>query len=80
MEDTVAAIRRVTQIIQDINTASHQQSEGVVQVEQAVCQMDEGTQQNAALVHESASTASQLSTQSQVLLDAISAFKLRGAA
>ncbi len=80
MDDTVAAIQRVTQIIQDINATSHQQSLGVVQVEQAVCQMDQGTQQNAALVHESASTASQLSAQSQVLLEAISAFKLRGAA
>ena len=76
MDDTVAAIRRVTQIIQDINTASHQQTEGVVQVERAVSQMDGGTQQNAALVHESANTASHLNTQSQVLLDAISAFKL----
>ena len=76
MDETVAAIQRVTEIIQDISKASHQQTEGVLQIEQAVCQMEAGTQQNAALVHESASPAAQLSGQSQVLLKAISAFKL----
>jgi len=76
MNETVTAIERVSQIIQDINKASHQQTEGVVQIEQAVCQMEAGTQQNAELVQESASTAVQLSGQSQVLLKAISAFKL----
>lgn len=39
----------------------------MVQVEQAVCQMDEGTQQNAALVHDGASTAAELSGQAQLL-------------
>jgi methyl-accepting chemotaxis protein len=77
MDETVAAIQRVTQIIGDIHQASQQQTQGVVQIEQAVGQMDQGTQQNAALVHESASTAAQLSGQAQVLLQAISVFKLR---
>jgi methyl-accepting chemotaxis protein len=76
MDETVAAIQRVTQIIQDINQASHQQAEGVVQIEQAIGQIEAGTQQNAALVHESASTAEQLSGQSHVLLKAIAAFKI----
>ena len=76
MEDTVSAIRRVEQIIQDIHTASREQSDGVVQVEQAVCQMDEGTQQNAALVHEGANTAAELSGQAQLLLASIDTFKL----
>jgi methyl-accepting chemotaxis protein len=77
MDDTVAAIQRVTQIIQDIHQASQQQTEGVVQIEHAVGEMDQGTQQNAALVHQSASTAAELSGQAQVLLEAISVFKLR---
>jgi methyl-accepting chemotaxis protein len=48
-----------------------------VQIEHAVGEMDQGTQQNAALVHQSASTAAELSGQAQVLLEAISVFKLR---
>ncbi len=77
MEETVSAIQRVEQIIRDIHTASREQSDGVVQVEQAVCQMDEGTQQNAALVHEGASTAAELSGQAQLLLASIDTFKLQ---
>lgn len=76
MDETMAAIRRLEQIIRDIHAASQQQTQGVVQVEHAVCEMDEGTQRNAALVHQSAGTAAQLNAQSQELLGAIAAFKM----
>ncbi|MEZ2738951.1 methyl-accepting chemotaxis protein [Comamonas jiangduensis] len=81
MQDMVGAIRRVTDIMGEISAASHEQSSGVAQVGEAITQMDQATQQNAALVEESAAAAQGLRNQAESLLGAISRFQLeRGAA
>jgi methyl-accepting chemotaxis protein len=78
MVQIVDAIQRVTDIIGEISAASSQQSDGVSQVGQAVTMMDHATQQNAALVEESAAAAASLSTQAQNLVRAMAVFKLPG--
>ncbi|TCZ87930.1 methyl-accepting chemotaxis protein [Lysobacter sp. N42] len=83
MEDIVAKVRRVSTIIADIAAASQEQSVGIEQVSQAVVHMDEGTQQNAALVEEATASAHSLEQQAAQLVEAVSAFRLgpaRGAA
>jgi methyl-accepting chemotaxis protein len=60
MESTVSAIRRVTAMMDKISHASREQSAGVGQVNQAIAQMDQVTQQNAALVEEAAAAAQSL--------------------
>ncbi|HLL18150.1 MAG TPA: methyl-accepting chemotaxis protein, partial [Rubrivivax sp.] len=80
MKEVVGAIRRVTEIMSEISTASTEQSQGVAQVGEAVSQMDQVTQQNAALVEESAAAAESLRHQATQLVSAVSVFKLgRGA-
>ena len=76
MEEVVASIRRVTDIMAEISAASSEQSAGVAQVGEAVTQMDHATQQNAALVEEMAAAASSLKGQAQELVQAVSVFKL----
>ncbi|QKO23949.1 Cache 3/Cache 2 fusion domain-containing protein [Rhodoferax sp. BAB1] len=76
MNEVVAAIRRVTDIMAEISAASGEQSAGVSQVGEAVTNMDQATQQNAALVEEMAAAASSLKTQAQDLVHAVSVFKL----
>jgi methyl-accepting chemotaxis protein len=76
MQEVVSAIRRVTDIVGEISTASTEQSAGVSQVGEAVGQMDQVTQQNAALVEESAAAAESLKTQAQQLVQAVALFKL----
>ena len=76
MDEVVSSIRRVTDIVGEISTASAQQSSGVAQVGEAVTQMDQATQQNAALVEESAAAAESLKTQAQQLVHAVAAFRL----
>ena len=76
MEEVVVSIRRVTDIMGEISSASAEQSQGVVQVGEAVGQMDQVTQQNAALVEESAAAAASLNQQAQQLVDAVAVFKL----
>jgi methyl-accepting chemotaxis protein-1 (serine sensor receptor) len=76
MNDVVASIRRVTDIMGEISAASVEQSIGVAQVAEAVGQMDRGTQQNAALVEQSAAAAESLREQAQQLVQAVSAFLL----
>jgi methyl-accepting chemotaxis protein len=81
MEEVVSAIRRVTDIMGEISAASTEQSAGVAQIGEAVTQMDQATQQNAALVEESAAAAESLRVQAQQLVGAVAVFKLvRGAA
>lgn len=75
-ENIVAAIGRVTRIMQEISHASAEQSTGVQEVGQAITEMDQVTQQNAALVEESANTANHLRQNAHQLLDAMSVFKL----
>ncbi|MBI2732052.1 MAG: cache domain-containing protein [Aquabacterium sp.] len=74
MNEVVHAIRRVTDIMGEISSASQEQSTGVAQVGQAVTQMDQATQQNAAMVEEMAAAASSLQTQAGDLVGVISAF------
>ena len=76
MTEVVGAIRRVTDIMGEISAASSEQSTGVSQVGEAVTQMDQVTQQNAALVEEMAAAASSLSQQAQALVGAVEVFKL----
>ncbi len=65
-----------TAIMREISGASVEQSSGVAQVGQAVQQMDQGTQQNAALVEQSAAAALSLQQQAQQLTRAVAVFKL----
>ncbi|PKB19678.1 methyl-accepting chemotaxis protein [Janthinobacterium sp. 64] len=78
MEEIVASIRRVTDIMGDIANASHEQSAGIEQVNQAISQMDQVTQQNAALVEEAAAAASSLQDRAVELVDVVAVFRLRG--
>jgi len=76
MEEVVTAIRRVTDIVGEISSASSEQSLGVSQVGEAMAQMDQATQQNAALVEESAAAAESLKAQAQQLVAAVAVFRL----
>jgi methyl-accepting chemotaxis protein-1 (serine sensor receptor) len=76
MTEVVTSIQRVTDIMGEISAASNEQSLGVAQVGQAVKQMDDATQQNAALVEEMAAAASSLKTQAQDLVQTVAVFKL----
>jgi methyl-accepting chemotaxis protein len=76
MAEIVQANQRVSRIIGEISTASAEQSAGVAQVGQAVTLMDQATQQNAALVEESAAAAESLQRQAGLLVQAVSVFKL----
>lgn len=76
MNEVVSSIRRVTDIMGEISSASTEQSLGVAQVGEAITQMDQVTQQNAALVEEMAAAASSLKTQAQDLVGAVAVFKI----
>ncbi|WP_280192801.1 methyl-accepting chemotaxis protein [Delftia sp. PS-11] len=76
MGDVVQAIQRVTDIMGEISTASHEQSSGVSEVGSAVSQMDQTTQQNAALVEEMAASAHNLKIQAQQLVAGVAVFQL----
>ena len=79
MVEVVGSIRRVSDLMGEINTASSEQSSGVSQIGEAVGQMDRVTQQNAALVEESAAAAESLRQQAVRLVDAVAVFRLEGA-
>ncbi|MBT9505911.1 methyl-accepting chemotaxis protein [Rhodoferax sp.] len=76
MTEVVNSIRRVTDIMGEISSASNEQASGVAQVGEAVTHMDQATQQNAALVEEMAATADGLKTQAQDLVHTVAVFKL----
>jgi len=76
MQEVVSSIRRVTDLMGEISAASAEQSSGVSQVGDAVVQMDQGTQQNAALVEELSAASIALEQQAQDLLDTVQAFKI----
>nr|WP_304622829.1 methyl-accepting chemotaxis protein [Pelomonas sp. P8] len=76
MGDIVGSIQRVSDIVAEITSASAEQSTGVQQVGEAVTAMDQATQQNAALVEESAAAAESLRSQAQQLVEAVAVFKL----
>jgi methyl-accepting chemotaxis protein len=76
MNDVVTSIRRVTDIMAEISAASHEQSAGIEQVNHAIAQMDQVTQQNAALVEEAAAAADSMREQSRQLTLTVSTFRL----
>ena len=76
MNEIVTAIKRVTDIMGEISSASTEQSAGVAQVGEAITQMDRATQQNAALVEQSAAAAESLKGQAAQLVQAVAVFKL----
>ncbi|SAL24897.1 methyl-accepting chemotaxis sensory transducer [Caballeronia sordidicola] len=76
MQDVVDAITSVARIVAEISSASDEQRAGIEQVHQAINQMDEVTQQNAALVEQAAAAAGSLTDQTRSLQDAMSVFKL----
>ena len=77
MNEVVTAIRHVSDLVGEISAASKEQSQGVGQVSEAIAQMDQTTQQNAALVEESAAAAEGLQHQAKDLVKAVSNFKLK---
>jgi methyl-accepting chemotaxis protein len=76
MGEIVASVRRVNEILEEISHASREQSAGIEQVNRAVGEMDQVTQQNAALVEEAAAAAHSLKDQVGGLREAISSFSL----
>ncbi|MEI7293322.1 methyl-accepting chemotaxis protein [Paraburkholderia tropica] len=80
MSEIVQSVRRVADLMGEITAASGEQRTGIEQVSQAVSQMDEVTQQNAALVEEASAAAQSLSTQAGALRELVSVFKVSGAA
>ncbi|WP_286997562.1 MULTISPECIES: methyl-accepting chemotaxis protein [Comamonas] len=76
MAEVVTSIRHVNDIVGEISAASAEQSAGVHQMGEAMTQMDQNTQQNAALVEQSAAAASSLQTQAEQLVQAVSVFRL----
>ncbi len=78
MDEVVASVRRVTDIIAEISAASQEQSAGIEQVNQAITQMDQVTQQNAALVEQAAAAADSLQEQAGSLSETVSVFRVSG--
>ena len=76
MTEVVAAINNVTSIVAAISSASTEQASGIEQVGEAVAQMDQVTQQNAALVEEMAAAASSLKAQAEDLVQAVAVFQI----
>ncbi|MDL5366899.1 methyl-accepting chemotaxis protein [Xanthomonas sp. NCPPB 2654] len=76
MQEIVASVQRVTDIMGEISAASQEQYAGIEQVNQTVNQMDESTQQNAALVEEASAAAHAMEEQAGQLLGAVAVFKI----
>src|SRR3984893_5165310 len=76
MDEVVASVKRVTDIVGEISAESQEQSTGIEQVNQAITQMDDVTQQNAALVEEAAAASQSLQDQAANLAHVVSVFKL----
>jgi methyl-accepting chemotaxis protein len=76
MEEIVGSVQRVTTIMQDIASASEEQIAGIEQINHAISQMDNVTQQNAALVEEAAAAAASLQEQAASQANVVSVFKL----
>jgi methyl-accepting chemotaxis protein len=78
MEEIVTSVKHVADIMSEITSASQEQSDGIEQVNQAISQMDEMTQQNAALVEQAAAAAQSMQDQAVELSRAVSIFRLSG--
>ncbi|WP_372184398.1 methyl-accepting chemotaxis protein [Xanthomonas axonopodis] len=79
MSEIVASVQRVTDIMGEISAASQEQSSGIEQVNLTVTQMDEATQQNAALVEEATAAARAMEEQAGQLTEAVAVFRLNHA-
>jgi len=80
MQEVVSSVKRVTDIMAEIMAASAEQTAGIDQINQAIGQMDQVTQQNASLVEEAAAAAESMREQTSSLTDVVSVFKLHAAA
>ena len=80
MQEIVDSIGRVTSIMSGIAMASQEQSAGIEQVNQAIAQMDQVTQQNAALVEEAAAASTSMREQAQLLSQLVSTFRFEESA
>jgi methyl-accepting chemotaxis protein len=76
MQEVVASVRRVTDIVGEISAASREQSTGIDEIGRVITQIDETTQQNAALVEEAAAAAQSLQDQAAKLMQVVGVFKL----
>ncbi|WP_307729088.1 methyl-accepting chemotaxis protein [Massilia sp. IC2-476] len=76
MDEIVDSVRRVTDIMGEISSASVEQTSGIEQINMAISQMDQVTQQNASLVEEAAAAAESLQDQAGKLSQLVSVFKL----
>ena len=76
MTEIVASVRRVTDIMGEISSASHEQMAGIEQINEAITQMDQVTQQNAALVEQASAAASTMQEQTEHLSNVVDVFKL----
>ena len=79
LTEIVGSVRKVTSIVGEIDNASAQQSSGIQQINQAVTQMDQNTQQNAALVEEASAAAESMRDQTRGLTECVRFFKVAGA-
>jgi methyl-accepting chemotaxis protein len=78
MQEIVASITRVTDIMGEITAATQEQTSGIEQINQAITQMDQVTQQNASLVEEAAAASEAMQEQAGKLAQVVSVFKLDG--
>jgi methyl-accepting chemotaxis protein len=78
MNDIVSQVKRVADLIGEISSSAHEQTSGIEQVNQAIVQLDNVTQQNAALVEEAAAAADSLNQQAGRMVEVVSIFKLGG--
>jgi methyl-accepting chemotaxis protein len=76
LSEIVASVKKVTHIVADIAAASREQSSGIEQVNKAIMRMDEGTQQNAALVEEAAAASQAIVTQAHALNELIARYNI----
>ena len=76
MTEVVSSIRRVSDLVGEISSASDEQAAGAAQIGEAVTEMDQATQQNAALVEEMAAAASSLKSQANELVEVVAVFKV----
>jgi methyl-accepting chemotaxis protein len=76
MDEIVASVKRVTDIMGEISAASHEQTQGIEQINRAITQMDSVTQENAALVEQAAAAAASLQQQAGQLAEGVRVFKL----
>jgi methyl-accepting chemotaxis protein len=78
MDEVVASVQRVSDIVGEITLANHEQTDGIEQINVAISQMDQTTQQNAALVEEAAAAAAAMQDQAGALKEVVSQFRLGG--